>query len=415
MAFVRPITRLKAQSSSVAGTSQRTVAGTGVAVSQDAVVAGFSARVVDGSGILTSGPASAAGTGFGGLTIDTIPNITLAVGETHDMDQYINDPLSQVVDTSVTGLLGYASYSDATRLLTGVSEGSETGLQLEVEVGSALYSSSFEYTEECSLDGDSGYPVCDATNKNGDALDWVLSSNGGLEATRAVSAASRTGTGYGLRQSIYDGTNQQGGVAFLRFYEISGADLRQPELWIRWYERWEAGFTWSGGNPGYSKQMYLFTTNPVTLGSDATYPGTVEVILDWAAVNGNTFVIAKQGTSTQNTANAGPTGFAWSDIHGNPSDGNWHQIECYIKMDTDQTDGIGRCWIDGTLCIDRTDLDYSNGNTQDRLGWTHIRLPSNQTTVANGASSPMYLDIDDIEIWNTTPPNTDGSGNPRIG
>lgn len=131
MAFVRPITRLKAQSSSVAGTSQRTVAGTGVAVSQDAVVAGFSARVVDGSGILTSGDSSASGGGsVSNLSIDTIPNITLAVGETHDMDQYINDPLGQIASTEVTGLLGYASYSDATRLLTGVSEGSETGVQL---------------------------------------------------------------------------------------------------------------------------------------------------------------------------------------------------------------------------------------------------------------------------------------------
>ena len=66
------------------------------------------------------------------VSIDAIPNLTIEISETIDMSQYINDPGTLRTATSITGLAGFASYDSGTELLTGVSEGVETGLQLEV-------------------------------------------------------------------------------------------------------------------------------------------------------------------------------------------------------------------------------------------------------------------------------------------
>lgn len=68
---------------------------------------------------------------FVGLT--TIPNLTVGVGSTHDMSQYIVDPLVRITDSQVLNINPtFATYSHATKLLTGVSVGSLPGLQLEV-------------------------------------------------------------------------------------------------------------------------------------------------------------------------------------------------------------------------------------------------------------------------------------------
>ena len=48
------------------------------------------------------------------------------------MSQYINDPMALRTDTAVNGLGSFATYDSGTELLTGVSEGLETGLTLEV-------------------------------------------------------------------------------------------------------------------------------------------------------------------------------------------------------------------------------------------------------------------------------------------
>ena len=68
------------------------------------------------------------------ITIDIIPNITLAVDQWIDMDQYINNPQGLEFTTSMTGLNpAYATYDDGTRRLTGQLEGSLTGVRLVVD------------------------------------------------------------------------------------------------------------------------------------------------------------------------------------------------------------------------------------------------------------------------------------------
>lgn len=65
--------------------------------------------------------------------LTNIGNITLDIGETHDMSQYIIDPTGLVTDSQFLNLNpAIASYNASTKLLTGVSGGTMTGLQLEV-------------------------------------------------------------------------------------------------------------------------------------------------------------------------------------------------------------------------------------------------------------------------------------------
>jgi hypothetical protein len=65
-------------------------------------------------------------------TIATIPDLNLNVGETQDMSVYINDGGNRRTSTAVNGLAGFASYDSGTEILTAVSEGTETGLTLEL-------------------------------------------------------------------------------------------------------------------------------------------------------------------------------------------------------------------------------------------------------------------------------------------
>jgi hypothetical protein len=66
------------------------------------------------------------------ITVDTIPSLSFGVGLTHDMSQYINDPDSLRLTTTVNGLTSFATYNPSTELLTGIAAGTETGLTLEV-------------------------------------------------------------------------------------------------------------------------------------------------------------------------------------------------------------------------------------------------------------------------------------------
>jgi len=104
----------------------------------------------------------------------------------------------------------------------------------------------------------------------------------------------------------------------------------------------------------------------------------------------------------------------WNDVMGQTTgDGLWHCYEYEFQMDTDQTDGVGRLWIDGTLRIDRDDCDWSNGDTDVRLGWEYFHMLGNQAYVSDG---PYTIDVDDMVIYSTsTPANTDAGGNPYIG
>ena len=62
-----------------------------------------------------------------------IPDISLGTGQTRDMSQYIVDNTSSITDSQILNLnTNVATYSHATKLLTGSGAGTSTGLRLEV-------------------------------------------------------------------------------------------------------------------------------------------------------------------------------------------------------------------------------------------------------------------------------------------
>ncbi len=66
-------------------------------------------------------------------TLSQIANLSLTPAQTHDMNQYINDPSNVVTNSQILGINpAVATYSHATRLLTAVADGTINNCRLEV-------------------------------------------------------------------------------------------------------------------------------------------------------------------------------------------------------------------------------------------------------------------------------------------
>ena len=262
----------------------------------------------------------------------------------------------------------------------------------------ALISTDLYYGQNAVQSGaGGGTDVCPISGKD-PMIVWNWGGGVGVsgnytESTALAKSANGSNTG-GARFWIGDGTNNQSGEIAIDFGE------QRNELWIRYYHRYQSGFSWSqGANPNYDKNFYLWDDWDVKdLSIQPQYhsnPGTWAISL---LFNNDPY----QMTDSSNTS--------WDGVFG---DGEWHLIEFYLKMDTNGTDGEGKLWIDGTRLINATGVDYSDGSSSARAGVAFIEFMSNQDTPNNG--SPEYNDVTDLEIWDSTPPNTDAFGDPWIG
>lgn len=265
---------------------------------------------------------------------------------------------------------------------------------------SGQWKTSFDYGQECTMAGEPSGANTDCEDIQDDGIDWDRDTdNVGGNYSECV-VAGNNGDGDGgmcARFWVGDGTNAGSGKCRITF-----AGNRQTEFWHRWYMRYESGFAWSGGEPNYDKTFYWFVgptpgTSPFELLTQYSNPG---------------FGLYTQGGAGQEFR--GDTDIKWTDVFGSTSDGLYHMFEVYFKMDTDQTDGIGRFWIDGDLIVDEEDVDWSGGNSEIQAGFRFVEFHNNQENPANGG--PAYVDYDDIEMWKVTPPNTDPvNGYPWIG
>jgi hypothetical protein len=174
--------------------------------------------------------------------------------------------------------------------------------------------------------------------------------------------------GKGFRNYVSDGQNTNGGGFNLSF------GTERSEYWLRWYERWQAGFRWNGHGPQYEKMMY-FDANDAT----NTFPR-------WAAE------ITATGGMIQvfPTSNTYGGSTRWTRIMaGSTSDGNFHCFEVHVKKDTNGRDGVFQAWVGNKLVADYSDIDWHrHGNT--------MTGPNNQNNPANGQI--MYRDFDDIAL-----------------
>ena len=250
------------------------------------------------------------------------------------------------------------------------------------------WSSTFNYGQ-CSQTGANGLSSCPANSPDGVMIGGGAASVGG-NFTQVVSVANNSaGDGNGLRFWVGDGANKNSGLVRVELPSY------QKELWVRWYERYQSGFKWS--SLGYSKELYF----------NSGAPG-ISVIPEFA---NSTYVLISQGTPDYYQVQ---TNYGWESVMGGSvSDGKFHSYEIHLKMDTNGSNGVGQFWVDGNLKVSKVNVNWSNNNSSAQKGWNYFDLHTNQNAPSNGKT--MYIDYDDMTIYNTTPPNRDAAGNPYIG
>lgn len=195
-------------------------------------------------------------------------------------------------------------------------------------------------------------------NRHGD---WTTASGAGWQVTSAANY-SGGGGGNGFRNWIAPGTNgNSGGCSFT-------PDNPMTEFWFRYYARWQTGFSWAGGNPEYTKNLYMWSTG------------------------GGTLIFGHQGGAwgfhnLVQSLNI-PGTVDWTDIMGGAtSDGQFHLFEGYALING--ASSRLRCWIDDVETLDTTTNLGTNGINLIGIG-------ENQDEVTNGGDE--FNDFDDFAI-----------------
>ena len=172
---------------------------------------------------------------------------------------------------------------------------------------------------------------------------------------------------------------------------------RQPELWVRFYIRYEPGFTWDG--LAFNKLLYFFSHD-----SSSQYEAIT-------GIDDNRMTIGLQGGSDSESVPVASKVGGWDDWYKNGiSSGKWYCIEVYLKMDNGNDNGIGRIWLDGILIAENKNVGWSN---LDHSGYKKFCFHPNNAYPDN--NRVMYVDYDEMVVYRQTPPNRDNSGNPMIG
>ena len=233
-----------------------------------------------------------------------------------------------------------------------------------------------EYTE----------PEAGTWEAGGECGDLGFASHHDYGFTRVVTAANYSGGagGNGLRMVVYDGSNTNSSA--MAWYYSSGL----TEFWIRFYMRYQNGFTWSGdAGPTYHKILYNYTGTMSANGGfewDNSYSGYTDLIQAWS----NSAGVAYPSASNNGFLNL---------FGGDTSDGSWHCYEAHFKMDTNGSNGITQGWIDGVQ-----KFNYTNANFGTIAGgWTSTGISINQSSPSNAGTigSPAYIDFDDFAFSTT--------------
>ncbi len=258
-------------------------------------------------------------------------------------------------------------------------------------ISSFPWSSTFNCSDDITYQGGVYQPNCPdySENVNGTGAKGCHNAEIGIYSD-ANNAAG--GGGRGLRKWICDGMNAHTGGMSISF------STPQPELYIRWYMRYEAGFQWQAIR--WHKLIYLS-------------PAIVFELLGPDNLSLTCYTGTKCGPAANGKARGqvvyGPQGCGWNTLYasgpragffGNRiSDGSWHAIELHVKMETSPTanNGIWQVWVDGVEKINVTNVNFNNGAGS----FTGFLLPSNEAMPANG--KPMYVDFDDLAISTTGP------------
>lgn len=266
-----------------------------------------------------------------------------------------------------------------------------------------FWSTSLSYPQACSH---RGAGVTDCADVENDGIDWnfdpTQSVAGNYTSVTAAANNAEGGGNFGIRFWIGDGDDINSGN--LRVITPSN----EPEMWFRWYQRYETGFAWSGGGgPQYDKYWFIRNSTVISQQGYRLIPG-IEA--------GNI------GIAGFNTVPRLNTSVGWGDTFargtGGTSNGKFQMIEVYAKMNSaiGVSDGILRIWINGKFEGELTGLSMSDGSSNPGnavAGLKRFDFISNQYNPANGG--PAACDFDDIAFAKTATGRTDSGGRPWIG
>jgi len=190
-----------------------------------------------------------------------------------------------------------------------------------------------------------------------------------------ISAANHAagGGGRGLRHWECDGEDNRTGAVKVSFSPLP------TEVWVRWYMRYQEGFTWEWSDRGllYDKMLYFNGNIVIPEWKDAD-----RLNIYMAGSNHNSSV----GTGWDTIMAAGD-----DDEGHKASDGQWHLYEVHVKAGIG--DGVLEFWIDEVLRLQFTNQNLGTG------GFSNIAIGHNQVAPENGG--PRYVDFDDIVISDT--------------
>jgi hypothetical protein len=239
--------------------------------------------------------------------------------------------------------------------------------------------------------------------------DWVTNACGSLSMRSCIRAGDNHEAGEGdraFRFAIGDGTNRNTSPLVIRI-------PLSPEVWMRFYIKWEEGWRW---NSLTYQKVLLFHTY-----LDRMYQA---MPFQW----GNRIELTPKINNSTEWVKGENHG--WDFMYGTNkapgesraySDGSWHSVEVYAKMNSaiGVFDGAAAIWVDGSLAVKETAVRWDAGYETDLDGFQRLTLALNQSEPGN-ASGPLnracaYTYYDDIVIYNQTPPNVDAHGNPFIG
>lgn len=206
----------------------------------------------------------------------------------------------------------------------------------------------------------------------------------GHQSQIATASNFSLGGGFrGFRQWLGIVKNESSPGQYYNFFFGGGPTPRQEtNLWIRWYIRYQPGFTFGGGSPDGHKIIYF---QKAPSGVDSMY-------LEFAhgnlrLTNGADIINSIGGFGLNNFWNLSGT--------SSTADGSWHCAELHYKVESSvgARNAEAQLWIDDVLRLN------GSGFATGSAGIPAFTLPSNNHE--SGTGGAIWLDIDDLAISNT--------------
>ena len=199
---------------------------------------------------------------------------------------------------------------------------------------------------------------------------WIT-RNGSLDQITAAANYAAGRGGKGFRHWVGDGLNNGGGGIVVAFEPA-------PEIWFRYYIRFQAGFAWTGG-----------VINMKTIYCNRGEPGTFYFGLHDGVIGGHVEVDRTGGGNKLSR-------LTWAQWQGGAlGDGSFHVLEVHARMNTTarSSDGVLEYWLDGTQIYSDSAVHFANtaGAT-----FSNCAVGENHNNPGNHADA--YVDFDDLAV-----------------